>query len=178
MFNFGPIDLVVVGALAVRRFGVAGSIQVGLLLLPAYMWTLPPARCGCFPQFFRRCTSWEMNHYRAIRWAMKSDLKNLASQQEVYYAEEYSYSTVVSDLAFVSSEGVMVTIDATEDGWTARATHVGYGMETGCAVFYGGIDWVMRTPGGAVPPNPGKVFCDEEPSSGWVMTERVQGSGR
>ena len=161
MFNFGPIDLVVVAALAVRRFGVARSVLVGLLLLPAYMWTLPPIRCGCMPQFFRRCASWEINHYPAIKAAMKSDLANLASQQEVYYADEYSYSTVVSDLAFVSSTGVMVTMDATEDGWTARATHVR--MESGCAVFYGDIDWVMRTPGGAVPPNPGKVVCDAAP---------------
>ena len=45
MFNFGPIDLVVVAALAFRRFGLARSVLAGLLLLPAYMWTLPPVTC-------------------------------------------------------------------------------------------------------------------------------------
>ena len=158
MFNFGPLDLVVVAALAARRFGLARTVLVGLLLLPAYMWMLPPIPCGCFPRLFRRC-AYGRSYYPAI----KSDLKNLASQQEIYYSDEYSYSTVVSDLAFTNSDGVIVTIGATEDGWTARATHVAYGLEIGCAIFYGGIDWVMRTPGGAVPPNPGEVFCDEEP---------------
>ena len=158
MFNFGPIDLVVVATLAVRRCGLARSVLAGLLLLPAYMWTLPPIPCGCFPPLFRRC-AYGRSYYPVI----KSDLKNLASQQEIYYSDEFSYSTVVSDLAFTNSDGVIVTIGVTEDGWTARATHVAYVMEIGCAVFYGGIDWVMRTPGGAVPPNPGEVFCDEEP---------------
>ena len=158
MVNFSPIDLVIVTALAVRRLGFARSVLVGLLLLPAYMWTLPPIPCGCFPRLFRRCA-----YGRSYYPAMKSDLKNLASQQEIYYADEYSYSTVVSDLAFTNSNGVIVTIGATEDGWTARATHVAYEMESGCAIFYGRIDWVMRTPGGAVPRTAGEVFCDAEP---------------
>jgi len=156
MVNFSPIDLVIVTALAVRRLGLARSVLVGLLLLPAYMWTLPPIPCGCFPRLFRRCAPG-----RSYSMAIKSDLKNLASQQEIYYSDEYSYTTVVSDLAFTNSDGVMVTIGVSEDGWTAKATHVAWGTEVGCAIFYGGIDWVMRTPGGGVPPTPGDVFCDE-----------------
>src|SRR5688572_7766679 len=38
--------------------------------------------------------------------AMKSDLKNLASQQEIYYADHYTYTTSATNLGFVSSEGV------------------------------------------------------------------------
>jgi hypothetical protein len=52
---------------------------------------------------------------------MKSDLKNLASQEEIYYSDTYEYSNVVASLGFVSSSGVTVTIT----GGTGRL--VGYG---------------------------------------------------
>ena len=52
--------------------------------------------------------------------AMKSDLKNLASQEEIYYADNYSYSTVQADLGFAQSEGVTVVIGAANGtGWSA-----------------------------------------------------------
>jgi type IV pilus assembly protein PilA len=35
--------------------------------------------------------------------AMKSDIKNLASQQEIYYADEYAYTTTTSLLSFTNS---------------------------------------------------------------------------
>ena len=44
---------------------------------------------------------------KAYMAAMKSDLKNLASQQEVYYSDTYSYSDEFSDLAFTNSDGVI-----------------------------------------------------------------------
>jgi hypothetical protein len=34
---------------------------------------------------------------------MKSDIKNLASQQEIYYADEYAYTTTTSLLSFTNS---------------------------------------------------------------------------
>ena len=48
--------------------------------------------------------------------AMKSDLKNLASQQEIYYSDAYSYTTATTDLAFTNSDGVTVTIAASSSG--------------------------------------------------------------
>ena len=47
---------------------------------------------------------------RAYVAAMKSDLKNLASQQEIYYSDEYSYTSSVSALAFTPSDGATVNI--------------------------------------------------------------------
>ena len=38
--------------------------------------------------------------------AMKSDLKNLASQQEIYYSDEYTYTADTTDLGFVESDAV------------------------------------------------------------------------
>jgi Tfp pilus assembly protein PilE len=71
--------------------------------------------------------------------AMKSDLKNLASQEEIYYADNYSYSTTAADLGFVSSDGVTVTIgEGTASGWSASATHAAFNTTTdGCSVYYG-----------------------------------------
>ena len=69
--------------------------------------------------------------------AMKSDLKNLASQQEIYYADNYSYTTSTVDLSFVQSQGVLVAIAATTSGWSATAYHTALGTTLGCAIYYG-----------------------------------------
>jgi len=60
---------------------------------------------------------------KAYSAAMKSDLKNLASQQEIYYSDTYEYSNVVASLGFVTSSGVNATITGGTDGWSATATH-------------------------------------------------------
>ena len=71
--------------------------------------------------------------------AMKSDLKNLASQQEIYYADYYNYTSVINDLGFANSEGVTVTISGpSTSGWAAVATHAALTTTQGCAIYYGG----------------------------------------
>ena len=88
--------------------------------------------------------------------AMKSDLKNLASQQEIYYSDAYSYSALVADLGFVSSEGVTVGIGATTSGWDASATHAALGGSEGCAIYYG----TATAPASPTAPSaPGEVAC-------------------
>ncbi len=69
--------------------------------------------------------------------AMKSDLKNLASQQEIYYADAYSYTTSTTGLSFVQSQGVLVAITASTSGWSATAYHTALGTALGCAIYYG-----------------------------------------
>ena len=92
--------------------------------------------------------------------AMKSDLKNLASQQEIYYSDAYSYTTATTDLAFTNSDAVNVSIGASvgiaiapQDGDTPdllmknadlalhRAKSEGRGM---FQFFERGIDAAMR----------------------------------
>ena len=89
--------------------------------------------------------------------AMKSDLKNLASQQEIYYADSYAYTSVTTDLAYTNSEGVNVTIAATTSGWAASATHSALGTAEGCAMYYGTAP--APTVGSATPTSPGEVAC-------------------
>ena len=88
--------------------------------------------------------------------AMKSDLKNLASQQEIYYADNYSYTTSTTDLTYVDSEGVNVTITATTSGWSATAYHDALGTALGCALYYGSA----TAPAAPTTPSaPGLVAC-------------------
>jgi len=89
--------------------------------------------------------------------AMKSDLKNLASQQEIYYADYYTYTSNTTNLGFVDSEGVTVTIAGiSTSGWNATAYHTALGTSLGCAIYYGG----STAPGTPTAPSaPGEVAC-------------------
>jgi len=135
----GPLDLVLTAALAIRRFGFARTVLGSLLLLPAYLYSLPPQSCSCIRPIFVRCT-----YGRPYLAAMKSDLKNLASQQEIYYSDQYRYSSDPAALAFTASSGVSITIRANEKGWSARATHPALGEQEACAIWYGegASDWL------------------------------------
>ena len=71
--------------------------------------------------------------------ALKSDLRNLATAEEAYFFENSVYTTVLSDLAFASSPGVVLTISvATASGWGAVATHPASYPLT-CAIFNGNV---------------------------------------
>ena len=75
---------------------------------------------------------------KAFMGAMKSDLRNLATQQDIYHNNNFTYSTVAADIGFVNSDGVTVTIsEATGTGWAATAAHVGYPGAV-CELFQGG----------------------------------------
>lgn len=88
--------------------------------------------------------------------AMKSDLKNLASQQEIYYSDAYTYTTVAADLAFTNSDGVILNIVADSSGWSASATHAALGTGEGCALYYG----TATAPTSPIEPTqPGEVAC-------------------
>jgi prepilin-type N-terminal cleavage/methylation domain-containing protein len=68
--------------------------------------------------------------------SMKSDLRNLVTAQESYFADNMTYATALGDLNFTSSSGVTVTIDAaTGTGWSATATHTGTTVT--CTIYVG-----------------------------------------
>ena len=78
--------------------------------------------------------------------AMKSDLKNLASQQEIYFASGMLYASSVTDTQLTPTEGVVITInEATNVGWAATAYHMGLAGEQ-CGIYQGTAD-----PAGASP---------------------------
>ena len=106
--------------------------------------------------------------------AMKSDLKNLQSQQEIYYQSnsdasadgsiDYTYASDETNavLGFSPSSGVTVDITTGDNtGWSATATHAALDAATqDCAVYAG----EHTAPAGvsAAPANPGVVTCAGE----------------
>lgn len=75
----------------------------------------------------------------ARKASMKSDLRNLATTQEVYFAQHQEYASSLSRLDdFYPSSGVEITIrSGTEDGWSATADHQGVAGEEDCGIARG-----------------------------------------
>ena len=93
--------------------------------------------------------------------AMQSDLRSLASQQELYYSQPgaaYSYSNAIGNLPdFVPSQGVSVGVVAGNNtGWSATAAHAALATAQTCAIFVGSAT--------AVAPalTPGVIMCTGE----------------
>jgi prepilin-type N-terminal cleavage/methylation domain-containing protein len=64
---------------------------------------------------------------KAFLASMKSDLRNLATLQDLYHSAHYVYSANASDLGFTNSEAVIVTVsEATGVGWAATSAHQGF----------------------------------------------------
>lgn len=88
--------------------------------------------------------------------AVTSDLKNLASQQEIYLSNEYSYTTVLTNLEVTLSDAVTVTVnEATGTGWAATGTHSGLAGEQ-CGIYFGSAAASGASPATA----PGTVTCN------------------
>lgn len=93
---------------------------------------------------------------RAYRSSMISDLKTIATQQEIYHTNNFTYAPDMATLEAPRSEGVSVTInEAGPKGWAAVATHAG--VSTGqCGVFYGDASAANGQPA----TERGMVACD------------------
>jgi len=152
MFDFGPIDVVVVGAVLVRRLGLARAVFCGIGLAIAVQPLLPPVSCGCFGPMLRRC-----DRSRAYYAAVKSDLKNLASQQEIFFSDQNFYTSNTDALAFTESDGVQVTIVASQNGWSAWATHRVLDTDEGCGITWGDPPVVAGPGNGSL--IPGQIDC-------------------
>lgn len=74
---------------------------------------------------------------KGFRSAMMSDLKNLATAQEIYYNSNFTFGNVLSDLGIQVSNGVSITIGtASSTGWAAIAEHTALPGEQ-CGIFHG-----------------------------------------
>jgi prepilin-type N-terminal cleavage/methylation domain-containing protein len=81
---------------------------------------------------------------KAYLAAMKSDLRNLVTAEEAYFADSVKYSTTVCATApcagvlFVTTTGVVgptIALAATNDGWTAWVSHTTTSKT--CAIYVG-----------------------------------------
>ena len=81
---------------------------------------------------------------KAFLSALKTDLKHLATQQEMYHNTQFSYAGTLALVGGFESDGVTITInEATGTGWAATAAHAGLttqhcGMYQGNAAAAGG----------------------------------------
>jgi type IV pilus assembly protein PilA len=58
---------------------------------------------------------------KAYAASLKSDLHNLATAQEAYFYDHYTYTTDLNSLKYQISPGVQIVVDeATRAGWLAR----------------------------------------------------------
>ena len=68
--------------------------------------------------------------------AMKSDLRNLITAQESYFADNVTYTGTLSNLSYSSSTGVTVTMGTTTGtGWSATSKH--NGTTKTCGIYVG-----------------------------------------
>lgn len=68
--------------------------------------------------------------------AMRSDLRNLITAQEAYFANKVTYARDISKLNYAQSVGDSVTITfASGTGWSATAKHTG--TTKTCGIFVG-----------------------------------------
>jgi prepilin-type N-terminal cleavage/methylation domain-containing protein len=88
--------------------------------------------------------------------AVTSDLKNVASQQEIYLADNFSYAPSTSDLNVTITDRVTITItEATGSGWAAVGVHAGFAGSQ-CGFYYGDAASSNATPA----TQPGTVVCN------------------
>jgi prepilin-type N-terminal cleavage/methylation domain-containing protein len=89
--------------------------------------------------------------------AVTSDLKSLASQQELYLSNNFTYAgtvTAMTDLT-LSDNVILVVNQFSGAGWAATGTHSGLGTEQ-CGLFFGNASAANATPATV----PGVVTCN------------------
>ena len=71
--------------------------------------------------------------------SMKSDLRNMATAEESYFADNQTYTTSLTAMNFTASQAVVATVsDAKGTGWAANTSHpataitcqVGFGSDS------------------------------------------------
>jgi len=88
--------------------------------------------------------------------AVTSDLRNLATQQEIYLGSYFTYASVVADLDLTVTDDVTLSInEATGTGWAATGTHTGLSGDQ-CGLFYGSASASNAAPA----TTPGAIVCD------------------
>ena len=84
---------------------------------------------------------------KAFLSALKTDLKHLATQHEMYHNTQFSYAGTLALVGGFESDGVTITInEATGTGWAATAAHAGLTTQH-CGVYQGNAAAVGGDPG-------------------------------
>jgi type IV pilus assembly protein PilA len=89
--------------------------------------------------------------------AVTSDLKNLASAQEIYLSNNHTYAAALTDMTeYRVSDDVIITInESSGTGWAATGTHAGLAGAQ-CGIFIGTASASNAAPA----TTPGSVVCN------------------
>jgi type IV pilus assembly protein PilA len=92
---------------------------------------------------------------KAFYSAMRSDLRNLATAEEDYFAGTLTYATDTNQLdSYHTSKRIIVSIpEATDKGWRAMATHE-MNTDLECEIYYG------TATGATIATKEGAVYCN------------------
>ena len=91
---------------------------------------------------------------KAYASSLKADLHNLTTAQESYFYDHATYTIDITSLRYQNSPGVLIElVEATGQGWLAKATHHAANPLT-CAIFVGTVT-ADRSPA----ENEGAVGC-------------------
>jgi prepilin-type N-terminal cleavage/methylation domain-containing protein len=75
---------------------------------------------------------------KAYLAAMKSDLRNIVTAQETYFADQTTYTTSTTALNLIITPGVSLSIGtATTGGWSATASHTA--TTRTCGIYVGTV---------------------------------------
>lgn len=111
---------------AMRRAG--GTSALGPVLIPAGSVTVM--------YYLVDALSHRHHHERPYVYSMRSDLRNLVTAEESYFADNLTYTTSLTNMQFTPSTGVTVTVgSASDSGWSATATH--NASPQACGIFVG-----------------------------------------
>lgn len=96
-----------------------------------------------------------------------SDLRYLASLQEVHFADHGVYAGSLDDLAFAGYQRSDVRLEAVPTGWTATVEVI-LDPDVSCAMYAGEGVQPLPTKSGFVPLRPGVLYCEPAPPLlGW-----------
>ena len=88
--------------------------------------------------------------------AVTSDLKNVASQQEIYLSNQYTYASDVTDLDITLTDAVTISVnESSGTGWAATGSHSGLAGQQ-CGIYFGDATAANASPA----TQPGFVTCN------------------
>ena len=112
---------------AIQNLGTAFLIQV----VAAVLWvSLGILAAIAIPRF-------ASTREQAYAAALRSDLRNLATQEEIFYSDMLRYTADLNSLAYIASAGVTIRVEAGEQAWAAVASHAALSDDEVCGFHFG-----------------------------------------
>lgn len=95
--------------------------------------------------------------------AVRKDLRNLVTAQEVYFTDHNAYATGIGSLDFTASDGVTIKLVETGvNAYSASGTITGK-SSAACVMYVGRVSAIPKTAQGVAAKDEGAPICDGDP---------------